>query len=152
MRRVIWCCFLLACLCLALSACHETGDDTSSTTSTSPDSGTALKEGDTADLGGVKVIVVKSDMQSSQLVVSVRVENQSSGVVSLKSSSFTATDSENTIGLPTTCGGRGGFSGELAVGDKIDSTVCWFMVGAKPPITVTFAAGGHKASFTLAVQ
>ena len=152
MRRVILCCFLLACLPLALGACHETSDDSSSTTVTSPDSGTALKEGETADLGGVKVTVVKSDLESSQLTVSVRVENQSSGVISLKSSAFAATDASNTNGLPTTCGGRGGFSGDLAVGDKLDSTVCWFLVGAKPPITVTFAAGGHKASFTLAVQ
>src|SRR5438067_13841309 len=143
--------FALFVLPLALSACHETSDDSGSTT-TDTGAPVSVKEGETADLGGVKVTVVKSDLESSQLAVSVRVENQSSSVISLKSSALTATDSSNTIGLPTTCGGRGGFSGDLAVGDKRDSTVCWFMVGAKPPITVTFTAVGRKASITLAVK
>ena len=136
---------------LALVACHETSSD-DSTTTTNTEAAVNVKEGETADLGGVKITIVKSALETSQLTVSVRVENQSSSVISLKGSALTATDASNTNGLPTTCGGRGGFSGDLAVGDKLDSTVCWFMVGAKPPITVTFSSGTHKASFTLAVQ
>src|SRR5438874_6112695 len=95
---------------LALVACHETSSDDSGTTTTDTEAAVNVKEGETADLGGVKITIVKSALESSQLTVSVRVENQSSSVISLKGSALTATDASNTNGLPTTCGGRGGFS------------------------------------------
>ncbi len=142
MRRIISVCVVLLSCLFALSGCHEFSEDNSAAASANTTE-IKLKEGETGDLGGLKVTVLKSEFAASQLNINVRVENKTDKPFTLKSSNFTVSDDSKTEGLPTTCGGRGGFSGELAVGDQIESDICWFLVGGTPPLTVTFEPPGR---------
>ena len=141
-------------LALVLAACHESGEDTTVAGDASCNSkDVTAKEGDTVDMGCLTVSVPKAEFAAFQLNANVIVENKSDKTLNIKPSLFSATDSTKTAGLPTTCGGTGGFSGELAKGEKIDSHICWFIVGATPPITLQFSVpGSGVVSFTLAAQ
>ncbi|MBI1801061.1 MAG: DUF4352 domain-containing protein [Chloroflexi bacterium] len=147
MRRISTGLFLLGLLAFLLSGCHEFSEDANEPTpaaGSTPPTEVTVKQGETANLGGIQVAVLQSEFANSQLKISVRVENKSSEPLMLKTSNFTAIDSTSTEGLTTTCGGTGGFSGELAPGEKIESGICWFLVGAKPPITITYVPGSAK--------
>jgi hypothetical protein len=153
MRRLILLGVSLWALMLALVACHETGDDSATAQGDTSCSAANVKskEGETVDLGCIKVTIVKSDFSSSQLSVTVLVENKSDKTLTLKPAYFSVTDSSNTNALPTTCGGKGGFSGELTNGQKQENDICWFLVGGTPPITVSFSVpGSGTAAFELA--
>ncbi len=133
-------------LFVSLTACHEfSGDSTSTNSNNCKPADQTVKENQVADLGCVKVTFTKSEYAASQLSVSVSVENTSDQPLNLKQSLFDASDASKTNGLPTTCtrtGGKGGFSGALAPGEKADTDLCWFLVGGTPPIKLVFSVAG----------
>jgi hypothetical protein len=156
MRHFILC-FHVVLLLFLLTACHETGDDTTAVGSSSckPNDQT-VADNQTAELGCVKVTFTKSDYSASQLTLSVKVENTADQPLSIRQSLFDVQDAGKTLGLPTTCtrtGGRGGFSGDLQPGDKAETDLCWFLVGAVPPIKVLFGVtGSGKATYVVNSQ
>jgi hypothetical protein len=157
MRRFVLLSVGVIIVLFGLTACHEFSDDTTTTASGEcrTDDQT-VADNQTADLGCVKVTFTKSQYAASQLDISVRVENTSDQPLNIKQSLFDAQDSGKTSGLPTTCtetGGKGGFSGQLQPGDKAEADLCWFLVGATPPVKVMFGVtGSGKVTYTVNTQ
>ena len=145
---------LLLCL-FVLNGCHEFSEDTTSATPVNKSEVTA-KQGETANLDGLQITVLKSEFFNPQLSLVIRIENKTEKPINLKSNKFVAMDSADTQGIEVSCGGKGLVAtGELKTGEKIDADLCWFVVGAVPPITITYDGsldGLGKAIIKLDVQ
>ena len=156
--RTLTVCLGVLLMLFTLAACEGDTGDTTEPLGTNGCLATdqTVTDNQTADLGCVKVTFTKSDYSASQLTLSVRVENTGTQPLTMKQSLFDVQDASKTNALPTTCtrtGGKGGFSGDLAPGDKAETDLCWFLVGATPPIKVVFnVPGSGSASYTVATQ
>jgi hypothetical protein len=152
MRRIVW--LGLMAVVIVLSGCHESAQDDSEAVATpTPMARSEVKQGEAAQIGGIQLTITKSEFSAPQLNIVAIVENKSDTPLTINPSHFTALDSEDTKGMQVSCGGKGSISGELKAGEKIETEVCWFVVGAKPPLRIIYEAVGRgKVTVALSPQ